>query len=282
MCNTCGCHITEGNRHLLTPVPQTNLLGNNPARVLNSLMEHNDRQAETNRSVLDQHGILTINLMSSPGSGKTSLLESTIRRLDGRWRIGVIEGDLETENDAQRIRALGVPAHQITTGTACHLDAHLVQKGLAHLDLSQLDLLFIENVGNLVCPASFDLGHHRNVTLLSVTEGDDKPAKYPVMFRAADLMLISKTDLLPYLGEFSPERAETCLRNLASRAPALRVSARTGEGMEQWVEWLSNELLAYRELLKTRKTMTPQVQSEGRQLHTLAPEITFRPLAKAD
>ena len=282
MCNTCGCHITEGNRHLLTPVPQTNLLGNNPARVLNSLMEHNDRQAETNRSVLDQQGILTINLMSSPGSGKTSLLESTIRRLDGRWRIGVIEGDLETENDAQRIRALGVPAHQITTGTACHLDAHLVQKGLAHLDLSQLDLLFIENVGNLVCPASFDLGHHRNVTLLSVTEGDDKPAKYPVMFRAADLMLISKTDLLPYLGEFSPERAETCLRNLASRAPALRVSARTGEGMEQWVEWLSNELLAYRELLKTRKTMTPQVQSEGRRLHALAPEITFRPLAKAD
>lgn len=282
MCNTCGCHITEGNRHLLTPVPQTNLLGNNPARVLNSLMEHNDRQAETNRSVLDQHGILTINLMSSPGSGKTSLLESTIRRLDGRWRIGVIEGDLETENDAQRIRALGVPAHQITTGTACHLDAHLVQKGLSHLDLSQLDLLFIENVGNLVCPASFDLGHHRNVTLLSVTEGDDKPAKYPVMFRAADLMLISKTDLLPYLGEFSPERAETCLRNLASRAPALRVSARTGEGMEQWVEWLSNELLAYRELLKTRKTMTPQVQSEGRRLHALAPEITFRPLAKAD
>lgn len=282
MCNTCGCHITEGNRHLLTPVPQTNLLGNNPARVLNSLMEHNDRQAETNRSVLDQHGILTINLMSSPGSGKTSLLESTIRRLDGRWRIGVIEGDLETENDAQRIRALGVPAHQITTGTACHLDAHLVQKGLAHLDLSQLDLLFIENVGNLVCPASFDLGHHRNVTLLSVTEGDDKPAKYPVMFRAADLMLISKTDLLPYLGEFSPERAETCLRNLASRAPALRVSARTGEGMEQWVEWLSTELLAYRELLKSRKTMTPQVQSEGRRLHALAPEITFRPLAKAD
>jgi len=282
MCNTCGCNITEGNRHLLTPVPQTNLLGNNPARVLNSLMEHNDRQAETNRSVLDRHGILTINLMSSPGSGKTSLLESTIRRLDGRWRIGVVEGDLETENDAQRIRALGVPAHQITTGTACHLDAHLVQKGLAHLDLSQLDLLFIENVGNLVCPASFDLGHHRNVTLLSVTEGDDKPAKYPVMFRAADLMLISKTDLLPYLGEFSPERAETWGRNLASRAPVFRVSARSGEGMEQWVEWLSTELLAYRELLKSRKTMMPQVQSEGRRLHALAPEITFRPLAKAD
>ncbi len=282
MCNTCGCNITDGNRHLLTPVPHTNLFGSHPARVLNSLMEHNDRQADTKRPVLHQHAILTFNLMSSPGSGKTSLLESTIRRLDGRWRIGVIEGDLETENDAQRIRALGVPAHQITTGTACHLDAHLVQKGLAHLDLSQLDLLFIENVGNLVCPASFDLGHHRNVTLLSVTEGDDKPAKYPVMFRAADLMLISKTDLLPYLGEFSPERAETCLRNLASRAPAFRVSARSGEGMEQWVDWLSTELLAYRELLKARKTMTPRVQGEGRRLHALAPEITFRPLAKAD
>ena len=282
MCNTCGCNVTDGNRHLLAPAAKGNpVLGGNPAKILNGLLENNDRQARLNRARLDELGVLTINLMSSPGSGKTSLLESTIRRLDGRLRLGVIEGDLETENDADRIRALGIPAHQITTGTACHLDAHLIQGGLDRLDLGQLDILFIENVGNLVCPASFDLGHHRNVTLLSVTEGDDKPAKYPVMFRAADLMLISKTDLLPHLGEFSPERAEGCLRNLASRAPALRLSARTGEGMDDWIAWLSAEHAAYRKLLPARQTLIPRVETEGRKIHAVGPEITFRPLAPA-
>ena len=246
---------------------------------MNGLLEHNDRQARINRARLDEQGVLTINLMSSPGSGKTSLLEATIRTLAGRLRIGVIEGDLETENDADRIRALGVPAHQITTGTACHLDAHLIQGALDQLDLAQLDILFIENVGNLVCPASFDLGHHRNVILLSVTEGDDKPAKYPVMFRAADLMLISKTDLLPYLPEFSPDRAERCLRHLASTAPTLHLSARTEAGVADWLEWLFAERGDYRELLKQHRTLTPRVESEGRKLHVRSPEITFKPPA---
>ncbi|MFM2005233.1 MAG: hydrogenase nickel incorporation protein HypB [Pseudomonadota bacterium] len=279
MCNTCGCNVTDGNRHLLTPASKTPVLGHNPARILNGLLEHNDRQAALNRARLDEQGVLTINLMSSPGSGKTSLLEATIRQLDGRLRMAVIEGDLETENDADRIRALGIPAHQITTGTACHLDAHLVQGALDQLDLTRLDVLFIENVGNLVCPASFDLGHHRNVTLLSVTEGDDKPAKYPVMFRAADLMLVTKTDLLPYLTEFSPERAEGCLRKLATRSPAMRLSAKIGDGMADWLAWLSGEVESYRLLREARKTLVPRVQSEGRSLHAgSGPEIVFKPV----
>jgi hydrogenase nickel incorporation protein HypB len=279
MCNTCGCNVTDGNRHLLTPASKTPVLSHNPARILNGLLEHNDRQAALNRARLDEQGVLTINLMSSPGSGKTSLLEATIRQLDGRLRMAVIEGDLETENDADRIRALGIPAHQITTGTACHLDAHLVQGALDQLDLTRLDVHFIENVGNLVCPASFDLGHHRNVTLLSVTEGDDKPAKYPVMFRAADLMLVTKTDLLPYLTEFSPERAEGCLRKLATRSPAMRLSAKTGDGMADWLAWLSGEVESYRLLREARKTLVPRVQSEGRSLHAgSGPEIVFKPV----
>jgi len=281
MCDTCGCNITSGNRHLLAPPLGRANLGQTPEKILSSLLQHNDRQAEANRARLDGHGVLTVNLMSSPGSGKTALLESTIRALNGALRLAVIEGDLETENDADRIRALGVPAHQITTGTACHLDAHLVEKALDKLDLTNLDVLFIENVGNLVCPASFDLGHHRNVALLSVTEGDDKPAKYPVMFRAADLMLVSKTDLLPYLPEFSPERAEDCLRNLASLAPALRLSSKSGEGLEAWIGWLRGEVARYREALRQQKTLTPRLQAEGRLLHQAAPEIRFVPVKRA-
>lgn len=282
MCNTCGCNVTDGNRHLLAPPARGAGLGNHPAKILNGLLEHNDRQARSNRARLDESGVLTINLMSSPGSGKTALLEATIRQLDGRLRIGVIEGDLETENDADRIRALGIPAHQITTGTACHLDAHLVKGALDQLDLTQLDILFIENVGNLVCPASFDLGHHLNVTLLSVTEGDDKPAKYPVMFRAADLMLISKTDLLPYLTEFAPERAEACLRNLASTVPVQRLSAKTGAGVADWLAWLEAQRQGYLDALAERRTLTPRLESEGRKLHWAGPAITFRPLTPAD
>lgn len=279
MCDTCGCNITPGNRHLLRPAANNPGLGPSPEKILGNLLAHNNRQAELNRRRLDGHGILTINLMSSPGSGKTSLLESTIKTLQGSVRIGVIEGDLETENDAERIRALGVPAHQITTGTACHLDAHMVAKALDQLDLDTLDVLFIENVGNLVCPASFDLGHHRNVTLLSVTEGDDKPAKYPVMFRAADLMLLTKTDLLDYLPEFSPERAVRCLHDLATTAPALQVSAKSGRGMDQWVEWLESERYRYRELRSQQHTFRPRIQSEGQALHAAAPEIRFVPVA---
>jgi hydrogenase nickel incorporation protein HypB len=243
MCDTCGCNVTQGNQHLAQRPLQA---GETAISVLQDLLSANDRQAIHNREHLARHGILALNLMSSPGAGKTALLEKTIEQLGGRWRIAVIEGDLETENDAERIRAKGVEAIQITTGSACHLDAHLVHDALHRLDLSHIDLLFIENVGNLVCPASFDLGQHANITLLSVTEGDDKPAKYPVMFRASDLVLLSKTDLLPYLEEFSPQRAEKALRQLASQAPLLALSAKSGQGMEAWLTWLEGKMAQHR------------------------------------
>jgi len=148
------------------------------------------RQAESNRKHFDSYGIFAVNLMSSPGSGKTTLLEKTIEYLSDQLKIGVIEGDLETNRDAERIKSKGAPAYQITTGQACHLDAFMVHEGIHHLPLEKLDVVFIENVGNLVCPASYDIGTHLNVVLLSVPEGDDKPAKYPVMFRSADLLLL--------------------------------------------------------------------------------------------
>ena len=265
MCDTCGCNITPGNKkHAYTPVAGTTAVS-----VLKSLLAKNDDQAAHNREHFDRRGILAINLMSSPGSGKTALLEATIDALKHEFRLGVIEGDLETENDAQRIRAKGVPAHQITTGSACHLDAHMVHDALHNFPLDGLDILFIENVGNLVCPASFDLGQHRNVTLLSVTEGDDKPAKYPVMFRAADAVLITKSDLLPVLDDFDPDRAETHLRNLASEAPVMRLSARKALGLEAWLHWLRGELTQQRARLAAGETARPKVQPDGARLHEI-------------
>lgn len=248
MCNTCGCNITPGNEHLVRNEGRhaRTADGRAAVTVLQGLLTENDHQAAHNREHFDQHGVLALNLMSSPGAGKTSLLEATIDALGGELRIAVIEGDLETENDALRIRAKGVPAVQISTGTACHLDAHMVHDALHQLDLDGVDLLFIENVGNLVCPASFDLGQHRNVTLLSVPEGDDKPAKYPVIFRAADLVLCTKSDLLTVLPEFQPERAEQYLRNLASTAPFETISTRDAGQLEPWLNWLRDELAAQR------------------------------------
>ena len=277
MCNTCGCNITPGNRPLvLAEKPKK---GVTTISVLQNLLSQNNLQAEHNRAHFDAQKVLVINLMSSPGSGKTALLEATIKRLRGSLKIAVIEGDLETENDAKRIQAQGVPAYQITTGTACHLDAHLVHDALHHMDLENLDLLFIENVGNLVCPASFDLGHHRNVVLLSVTEGDDKPAKYPVMFRAADLMLISKTDLLPFLDDFSPTKAEHNLRNLANDAPVIEFSSKIGDGLDSWIDWLHAEINHYRSLLLDHKTQRPKVQQDGQLFHTQPSNTKFYPVS---
>ena len=236
MCETCGCNVTPGNRE--------HAEASGAVEVLEGLLAHNDHAAGHNREHLARHGVLGINLMSSPGAGKTALLEATIDALGKEFSIGVIEGDLETENDAERIRAKGVPAVQITTGSACHLDAHMVHDALHELDLDGIDLLFIENVGNLVCPAAFDLGQHHNAALLSTTEGDDKPAKYPVMFRAADLVLLTKTDLLPLLDDFDPEQVAGHLRALANPAPLLHVAARKGEGLETWFDWLREQAAA--------------------------------------
>jgi len=269
MCDTCGCNITHGNEHLIQPGGKLSRTteGREAVTVLKSLLSENDHAAAHNREHFDRHDVLAINLMSSPGSGKTSLLEATLDALAGTLNIAVVEGDLETENDARRIRARGVPAVQITTGSACHLDAHMVHDALHHLDLDGLDIVFIENVGNLVCPASFDLGQHHNITLLSVTEGDDKPAKYPVMFRAADLLLLTKTDLLAVLDDFDPARAEACLRNLASDAPVLSLSARNGDGLDAWLAWLQRQRAAQRQRRAAGKTRRPAIQPDGMQLH---------------
>jgi hydrogenase nickel incorporation protein HypB len=241
MCDTCGCNVTAGNAHLLEAPASGSAI-----EVLQRLLMANDQQAQHNREHFNRHGVFALNLMSSPGAGKTALLEATIDALRDEFRIAVIEGDLETENDAARIRAHGVPAIQITTGTACHLDAHLLHRALHDLPLAGLDLVFIENVGNLVCPASFDLGQHRNVTLLSVTEGDDKPAKYPVIFRAADVVLLSKCDLLTVLDDFEPARAESAMRALGRDTPLIRVAARREPAMAGWLTWLRSELLEHR------------------------------------
>ncbi len=236
MCETCGCSVTTANERLAhSPHPET---GKSAVEVIERLLKANDHEAAHNREHFDRHNVLAINLMSSPGAGKTTLLEHTIETLGKDLRIAVIEGDLETERDADRIRAKGVPAVQITTGTACHLDAHMVHKALHQLDLSEVDVLFVENVGNLVCPASFDLGHHLNVALLSTTEGDDKPSKYPVMFRGADVVLLTKCDLLEVLGDFDPAAATARVRALANPAPVLEVSTRTAPGLSPWLDWL--------------------------------------------
>ncbi|MCG7949556.1 MAG: hydrogenase nickel incorporation protein HypB [Candidatus Thiodiazotropha taylori] len=244
MCDTCGCNVTHGNRHLIEEGGKHAHTSDDHVaiEVLENLLSENDHQAAHNREHFERHGVLAINLMSSPGSGKTRLLERTIDHLKERYKIGVIEGDLETENDAQRIRDKGVPAVQITTGTACHLDAHMIHQALHQTPLDELDLLFIENVGNLVCPASFDLGQHLNVTLLSVTEGDDKPAKYPVIFRAADHVLITKSDLLPLLDDFDPDNAGQSLQQLAYKNPITLVSAKSDQGMDEWLDWLEAQL----------------------------------------
>lgn len=240
MCDTCGCNVTEGNRDAAHEHHHSG--GHTAVEVLTDLLAGNDRQAAHNREHFEAHGVLAVNLMSSPGAGKTTLLEATADALGDRYRIGVLVGDLETENDADRLRGRGIEAWQITTGSACHLDAHLVHDALHRLDLDGLDVLFIENVGNLVCPASFDLGQHRNVTLLSVTEGDDKPAKYPVMFRAADLALLTKCDLLDVLDDFDPARAGEAMAALGTGAPLARVATRRAPAVEPWLAWLRDEL----------------------------------------
>jgi len=205
------------------------------------LLEKNDHQAEHNREHFDRHGIVAINLMSSPGAGKTTLLEKTIELLRDKYGIGVIEGDLETERDAERVRNKGAYAYQITTGQTCHLDAFMVHKGLHNLPLEKLDIVFIENVGNLVCPASFDVGAHYNVVLLSVPEGDDKPAKYPVMFEKADLFVITKADLLPYF-DFDVERCIEEFREINPKGEVIVLSTKTGEGLDRWIEWLTKKV----------------------------------------
>jgi hydrogenase nickel incorporation protein HypB len=273
MCRDCGCSLgPEATRAPLAARAGSSLKVET-IEVITAILGENDRVAAHNREHFDGHGVLALNLMSSPGAGKTSLLEATIRALNGRLKVAVIEGDLATENDADRIRACGVPAVQITTGNACHLDATMVHDAAHDLPLADLDVLFIENVGNLVCPASFDLGQHRNVTLLSVPEGDDKPAKYPVMYRAADLSLLTKTDLLPYIGEFSPERARGALRQIGFEGETIELTSRGGAGFQAWLAWLDREVAAQRERAGRGESARPRVQPEGASAHAAGSQL---------
>jgi hydrogenase nickel incorporation protein HypB len=267
MCKDCGCGLPgehpagisahhhdhdHGHHHLHDhPHPHTHPHGETDAgqphaatagahRVLEvrqAILEKNDRLAERNRGFFRARGLLVLNVLSSPGSGKTTFIRETIRALGKRLKTGVIVGDLATDNDAQRLRESGAPVVQITTGTVCHLEAEMVARALQQLDLNGLDLLIIENVGNLVCPASYDLGEDLRVVLLSVTEGEDKPLKYPPMFQSAGAAVVSKTDLASAC-DYDRAAALANLRRLAPKARVFETSAKTGAGMNAWCEFL--------------------------------------------
>ncbi len=230
MCDACGCDLKPSHSH-----------DSKVVEVHQSLLAANTVMAAKNRKHFDTMGAVVINMISSPGSGKTTLLEKTIETLGGDIRIGVIEGDIETDRDAERIRAKGVPVVQLTTGGACHLDAAQIHKGIHLLEKenggTEIDLLFIENVGNLVCPATFDLGEHHRMVLISVPEGPDKPAKYPKAFHSSQLFVITKIDILPYF-DFPVDEAKAEALQLNPDLRVMALSATSGEGFEQWLEYL--------------------------------------------
>lgn len=202
-----------------------------------NILEVNEQIAEENRQIFQEQGVFVVNVMSAPGAGKTSVLEETIKRIRGHCRLGVIEGDLMTTLDTDRIDALGVPAYQITTGTVCHLDARMIHNALHGFSIDGLELLFIENVGNLVCPAEFNLGEELKVMVYSTVEGAEKPKKYPVMFHEADAVLLNKIDLIPYAG-VSLAELEGNVLDVSPEAEIFPMSCRTGEGIDNWVSWL--------------------------------------------
>ena len=253
MCTDCGCSITdsamahthgdEGHGHSHDHQKAHEHLHHNPQlndektiSVIQKILDKNDHEAEHNRQHFNNKGILGINLMSSPGSGKTTLLEYMSDVAD--FKFGVVEGDLETSRDADRLKAKGIPAMQIQTGSACHLDAFMVHKGLHDMPLDDLDVCFVENVGNLVCPASYDVGTHLNIVLVSVPEGEDKIAKYPVMFRQADLVLITKTDLLPHF-KYDVENEKAEARRIKPNVDILEVNINDTESIQSVVDWIN-------------------------------------------
>ena len=246
MCTTCGCGSDHPHTHThrdengnLVTHTHHHDHDHEHERVVSveeDILSRNNSVAAENRKDFREHRILALNFVSSPGSGKTELLCTTIRR-SADMPIAVIEGDQQTSKDADRIRQTGAPAHQINTGKGCHLDAEMVRHAVAHLKPADGSVLFIENVGNLVCPAEFDLGEAHKVVILSVTEGDDKPLKYPDMFRVSDLMIINKVDLLPYV-KFDIERCEEYARRVNPKIQILRVSATTGDGVDKLIDWL--------------------------------------------
>jgi len=226
MCDTCGC----GDPEIV------------PVEVREKILSDNDHRAAHNRHHFREAGVVALNLMGSPGAGKTALLEATTKALAARggegYRFGAVSGDLATDRDSARLERAGIVARSITTGTACHLDARLVHDALHHMDWRGLDYFFIENVGNLVCPAIYDLGQDANVVALSVTEGEDKPLKYPVMFQKADLVVLTKIDLVPHLPGMDLQALRDNVARVMPTAAVLEVSAVTGEGLDGWIDWL--------------------------------------------
>lgn len=243
MCEECGCGLAVG--HASEEGHGGGGGRREEAELYRDLLAANDSQARENREHLMEHGVFAVNLMSSPGSGKTTLLEALAAHWEGRVRMGVIEGDLATDRDAARIAALGLPVHAITTGSTCHLDAAMVHRALHALPLADLDLLFVENVGNLVCPGVYDLGCHLDGVLLSVAEGDDKVAKYPVVFRSAQFLAITKTDLLPHV-TFDPARPRREARVIRGNIRTFELSAKTGDGVAPFADYLLAEREAIR------------------------------------
>ncbi len=261
MCTVCGCsgashehehgpdcghdhhgheHHGHPHHHAHPPLGSVHAPGMSPSRIIQverDILSHNNAFADRNREQLGQRGVFALNLVSSPGSGKTTLLCRTIEMLKNEMPVAVIEGDQQTSFDADRIRATGAPAVQINTGKGCHLDAHMVMGAIDTLAPAQGSVLFIENVGNLVCPAAFDLGEDARVVVLSVTEGEDKPLKYPDIFANADIMILNKVDLLPHL-DFDVEACVKNARRVNPNIGVLQVSARTGAGFEDWLAWL--------------------------------------------
>ena len=243
MCADCGCSITDedkGSSHEHQHAHQT--IHDNPQlndkktiSVITKILDKNNHEAGHNRAHFDAHNVLCLNLMSSPGSGKTTLLEHLIDVAD--FKFAVVEGDLETNKDADRLKSKGIEAHQIQTGSACHLDAFMVHKALHHMDLKKLDVCFVENVGNLVCPASYDVGAHLNIVLVSIPEGEDKIVKYPVMFRKADLILFTKTDLLPYF-TYDMEEEKKSARRLKPNVDILEVNINDKESIQRVANWI--------------------------------------------
>jgi hydrogenase nickel incorporation protein HypB len=253
MCKDCGCSITDhhhdhehGHTHSHESVSHQaahETLHHNPQlndsktiSVIKKILDKNDHEAEHNRAHFEKNNVLGINLMSSPGSGKTTLLESFASMVD--FKFAVVEGDLETSRDADRLTAKGIKAVQIQTGSACHLDAFMVHKGLHDIALNEIDVCFVENVGNLVCPASYDVGTHLNIVLVSVPEGEDKIEKYPVMFRCADLILITKTDLLPYF-DYDIQKEKEAARKLNPSVDILEVSTKDESSVKKVIDWIN-------------------------------------------
>ncbi len=258
--------VSEGdNIHFGQGPAHAHVAGMSQSRMVQieqDILGKNDRYAAINRARFEQQSLFVLNLVSSPGSGKTTLLTETLERIKENRKVAVIEGDQQTANDADRIRETGVQAIQVNTGKGCHLDAHMVGHAMERFEDMKGGLLFIENVGNLVCPAAFDLGEAHKVAILSVTEGEDKPLKYPDMFHAADLMILNKTDLLPYL-DFDVERCIEYARQVNPEIQVLQLSARSGEGMGGWIEWLESRR---KHMIQSR---IDALQSEIDQFHAL-------------